>query len=73
MYCITDGNFAQGPQGLRGPTGPQGADGPAGGPQGADGPQGPQGPAGIEGATTETWTFTLSDNSIVTKTIYVAS
>lgn len=70
----------QGPQGLQGETGPAGA-------TGETGPQGPQGAdyvltsadkaeiAGIVSAdfTTETWTFTLDDDSTVIKKVVVES
>ena len=69
-----------GPQGPMGPQGPVGEVGPVGpqGPIGETGPVGPQGPAGTTDftqltnkPTTEPWTFTLEDGSIVTKAVYV--
>jgi hypothetical protein len=73
----------QGPKGDTGATGPKGDKGDKGdtgatGEQGPQGPQGEPGKAGADGATAEqvkatlnreTWTFTLTDGSTVTKVV----
>ena len=51
-------------QGAQGSTGSTGA-------QGADGAQGIQGVAGHSPANTEQWSFTLIDNSILNRTVYM--
>lgn len=74
---------AQGAQGLQGETGAQGATGSQGaagqdginGQDGAQGADGMQGATGAQGAnpssTVEIWTFTLANNTTITRTVYI--
>lgn len=63
-----DGAYAA--QGIQGKTGAQGTQGIQG-KTGAQGTQGYIGPTGTPSTNVETWTFTMEDDTVVTKQIYI--